>query len=302
MWYQGKTPESWLGYALSSQGALCLNAIALENMHKPLVSVVIATYNRANIIGDTIDTILAQTYKNFELIIVDDGSTDKTEEVIHNYGDARIRYFKTDNWGGPARPRNIGIEKARGEYIAFCDDDDLWFSNKLEVCIAQMENNNMGVLFTDTAIIDQYSREITQFFSSMPRKFIANNYYSKKSIFLIFNNSITFSSVVVDKEILGNHRFSERKDLISAEDHFLWLQLNLKYPIHYLPKKLTAYRMHTNSISGSSKKKLLLNLRVNNLLIQSGKYIKFILYITRSVHHIKYYWREIKLIIASNKN
>lgn len=137
-------------------------------MHNPLVSVIIATYNREKFIGETIDTILAQTYNNFELIIVDDGSTDKTEEIIKGYRDERILYIKTSNWGGPARPRNIGIEKARGEYITFCDDD-LWFSNKLEVCISHMENNNIGIIFTDTVVVDQYCREIAKNILSIPK-------------------------------------------------------------------------------------------------------------------------------------
>ena len=78
----------------------------------PLVSVIVTTYNRADLLCETLNSILCQTYKNIELIIVDDGSTDYTEEAVKKYSDSRLKYIKTDNWGGPARPRNIGIKKA----------------------------------------------------------------------------------------------------------------------------------------------------------------------------------------------
>ena len=113
----------------------------------PLVSVVVATYNRADLISETLDSILNQTYKIFELIVVDDGSSDNTEEIVKNYSDSRLKYIKTDNWGGPARPRNIGIRESKGEYIAFCDNDDLWEKNKLEKQLDIIKNNNAGLCF-----------------------------------------------------------------------------------------------------------------------------------------------------------
>ena len=103
-----------------------------KELNTPLVSAIVTTYNRANLIGETINSILKQSFKNFELLIVDDGSTDNTGDVINSFQDKRIVYIKSDNWGGPARPRNIGIKRAKGEYIAFCDDDDLWVKDKLE--------------------------------------------------------------------------------------------------------------------------------------------------------------------------
>ena len=106
----------------------------------PLVSVIVSTHNRADLLCETLDSILSQTYENFELIVVDDGSTDNTEEVVKRHSAGRINYLKIDNWGGPARPRNIGIEKAKGKYIAFCDDDDIWLPKKLEKQINYIVN------------------------------------------------------------------------------------------------------------------------------------------------------------------
>jgi len=99
----------------------------------PLVSVIITTYNRADLIAEAIRSVLDQTYQNFEIIVVDDGSTDNTKEVVRKFDDNRIKYIYTANWGGPARPRNIGIKRARGEYMAFLDADDYWKENKLEI-------------------------------------------------------------------------------------------------------------------------------------------------------------------------
>ena len=86
---------------------------------------------------------------------MDDGSTDNTENVINNYNDYRIVYIKTDNWGGPARPRNIGIKKSKGNYIAFCDDDDIWKNNKLEKQLSFFKmNKDLGICFTSYSIIN----------------------------------------------------------------------------------------------------------------------------------------------------
>ena len=99
----------------------------------PKVSVIIPTYNRAHYICETIDSILAQTYRDYEIIVVDDGSADNTRKVLQKY-DGKVRYFYQKN-RGPSAARNFGISQSQGEYIAFLDDDDLWTENKLELQI-----------------------------------------------------------------------------------------------------------------------------------------------------------------------
>ncbi|HZF73410.1 MAG TPA: glycosyltransferase family A protein, partial [Gemmatimonadaceae bacterium] len=90
-----------------------------------LISIVIPCYNRAHIVRETIDSVLAQTYRNFEVILIDDGSTDNTREVVSSYDDRRIRYFYKAN-GGLSAARNSGLDSARGEFVAFLDSDDVW--------------------------------------------------------------------------------------------------------------------------------------------------------------------------------
>ena len=100
-------------------------------LHQPTVSVIIATYNRAHYVAETIDSVLLQKFRDFELIVIDDGSTDNTREVLRRYGD-RLRFYCQEN-RGPSAARNLGVRHARGEWIAIQDSDDLCRPNHLEV-------------------------------------------------------------------------------------------------------------------------------------------------------------------------
>ncbi len=116
-----------------------------------LISVVIPTYNRSKLIKRTIDSVLAQTYTNFELIIVDDASTDNTESVINEYKDSRIKFIKLSENSKGTKPRNIGIQESKGAYIALLDSDDEWLPNKLEKQLKFLMkfNDDNVVCFTD---------------------------------------------------------------------------------------------------------------------------------------------------------
>ena len=122
----------------------------------PLVSVVVSTYNRADLLYETIQSILNQTYKKIEVIVVDDGSTDTTKKIVNSFEDYRIQYIYSENWGGPAKPRNIGIKRAKGEYIAFQDDDDLMVPDRIHLLLKALCVNPDAVLaLGDYAFIDQ---------------------------------------------------------------------------------------------------------------------------------------------------
>ena len=110
-------------------------------MNVPLVSVVIPTHNRANMIGRAIESVLSQTYTNFEVIVVSDGSTDNTEKVVNSFSDHRIILLKHDESRGASAARNTGMRAARGKYIAFLDDDDEWTPNKLELQLPVITNS-----------------------------------------------------------------------------------------------------------------------------------------------------------------
>ena len=116
-------------------------------MNNNPVSVIIPTYNRAYCLRDSIDSVLAQTYKDFELIIVDDGSTDDTAELIASYDDPRIRYIVMEENGGQSKARNRGLQESTGELIAFHDSDDRWHADKLEKMVPLFEKSEIGFAY-----------------------------------------------------------------------------------------------------------------------------------------------------------
>ena len=120
-----------------------------------LISIIVPTYNRANLIGRAIKSILNQTYQNFEIIVVDDGSQDNTEETVKIFGDRRIIYLKHKTNKGAGTARNTGIKTAKSEYIAFLDSDDEWLPKKIEKQIRKIKEAsvNVGVIYTGYWII-----------------------------------------------------------------------------------------------------------------------------------------------------
>lgn len=116
-------------------------------MQKEKVSIILPTYNRAHVLKKSLDSVLKQTYKEFEIILVDDGSTDDTKELVESYQDARIKYYYIDINQGAAAARNYGLERASYQYIAFQDSDDIWYEDKLEKQMAVLMNTPEEVGF-----------------------------------------------------------------------------------------------------------------------------------------------------------
>ena len=210
-----------------------------------MFSIVIPTYNRSNDLSKAIKSILSQTYTNFEIIIIDDGSTDETASVIKSFGDPRIIYKYIENYGGPARPRNIGITLAKGEWVCFLDDDDWWASEKLEVC-ARYLNDQVDLLYHDLEIIyvkpSRFKRKITK------------SWQVKSPVvfdLLLKGNAISNSSVIVRKGLLIKiNGFNESREIISAEDYNAWIKI-AQYSDNflYLDQKLGYYLDQSFSIS-----------------------------------------------------
>jgi glycosyltransferase involved in cell wall biosynthesis len=128
----------------------------METSTKPVVSVIIPTYNRADVIGRSIKSVLSQTYPDFELIIIDDGSTDNTEEVVKSFNDPRIYFIQREQNRGSSAARNIGIKAARGEFIAFLDDDDEWLPAKLMLQLQvfrESKMENIGLVLCGMTVI-----------------------------------------------------------------------------------------------------------------------------------------------------
>ena len=161
------------------------------------VSVITASYNCAKFIEESIKSVLNQTYDNLELIIVDDCSTDNTEEIVNEYikKDSRIKFYRLNNNSGAAVARNKGLDEATGRFIAFLDSDDIWDKQKLEKQINFMQTNNYGFSFTSYRLIDEngglLNKEIR----------VPNEITYKK---LLKNTIIGCLTVIIDKELMAS--------------------------------------------------------------------------------------------------
>jgi len=224
--------------------------LEVKPQKEPLVSVIIPLYNAEKYIEETMESVISQTYQNWELIVVDDCSTDSSRNIVKEFEkkDYRIKLIELEtNFGGPARPRNIGIDNAKGEYIAFLDADDVWLEEKLEIQLGFMVKNGLDFSSTNTVNIDKNSNTIRNKYRLV--RFLTK--FARKSNLCDFIkvSFIATSSVVVKKEIISN--FNENKDFISVEDLCLWLKLfnqtSIKY--RYLANQLLKYRVLEESVS-----------------------------------------------------
>jgi len=195
------------------------------------VSVIIPTYNRRDKIKAAIESALGQTYKNLEIIVVDDGSSDKTFETLGEYGD-KIQYIYQEN-GGVSSARNRGVKKCSGDLVAFLDSDDRWLSSKIE---KQIEFLNMNPCVSVVLCECYFMYENGQIFGQSQR----SQYFKKKSEVLnnILNNpSFIPSSVLIEKKILFDIGLFD-ETLKTAEDQDMMLKLASKYQIGFLEEPL----------------------------------------------------------------
>jgi len=207
---------------------------------QPLISVVMPAYNAEQTIQESINSVINQTYTNWEILIIDDKSIDNTSQIIKQAAvkSSRIRIFAHLQNKGVAASRNKGIKEAKGSYIAFLDSDDLWHPNKLIKQLAFMKKNNAAISYTATAYMkdDTRSRFILR----------AEKQLNRKN--LLKNNIMSCSSVMVKNEIIRNNLFPEQESLIH-EDFTSWLNILKDHGCAYgLDEPLLTYR-----ISGSSK-------------------------------------------------
>jgi glycosyltransferase involved in cell wall biosynthesis len=186
-----------------------------------LISVIVPTFNRAGYIGKTIQSVLQQENGNFELIIVDDGSTDNTEEIILSFADNRIKYFKKSN-AERAAARNYGVSKALGDYITFLDSDDLLKQNHLSEAICFLSSCADVALFHLGYDVINPDGTIIH-----PWKALPDPVNDK----LVEGNFLSCLGVFVKKEILLQHPFNEDRELSGSEDYELWIRLAARFSI-----------------------------------------------------------------------
>lgn len=216
----------------------------------PTVSVVILTYNRAHLVGRAIQSVLDQTYQDFEIVIVDDASTDNTEEVVKSFNDGRLRYIRhKENSGGAAAPKNTGIKAARGEYIAFLSDDDEWLPHMLE-----KQTNKFRCVSSDVGVV--YSGHAS--FSTESGKKVAER--------MPIERGHVFE-LMLEKLILGDLTPLVRKEcfrrvgvfdtqFLSCEWWDMLIRISKYYKFDFVPEILCKYYIHSEQGTASLERRI----------------------------------------------
>ncbi len=242
-------------------------------MIKDLVSIIMPSYNTEKYIVSSIQSVLAQTYQNWELLIVDDCSTDNTDRVLRPLlRDKRIHYIKNKENRGAAVSRNKALRRAKGRWIAFLDSDDLWMPEKLEKQIKFMIENGYAFTFTD------YNMQLNG--EWLPYIYTAPNVITRRKMY----NYCYFSTITVmwDCEKIGLIQIA---DLKKNNDYAMWLQAIEKATAYRLPECLSSYIKHDNSISSGNKVKLIKwHYRLFRVALNKGVFISCLLTVNNVFH------------------
>ncbi len=242
-----------------------------------LISIITPTYNCGRFIGETIESVINQTYKNWEMIIVDDCSRDNTKDIVNKYAqnDDRIKYHLLETNSGAAIARTKAMELAKGDYMAFLDSDDLWFEDKLEKQLKFMKENNFNFVCTEYEQIDEQSNPLGKVIKVRDK---AN--YNR----VLLDCPVGNSTVMYNVKVMGKFKVP---NIRKRNDDALWLQMLKKEEyIHGMQEILMKYRIRENSISSNKldlvKYHWYLYREIENLSV------------IRSVFHIGY-WGIIKV-------
>lgn len=205
-----------------------------------MISIIILTYNRFALLSKTISSILSQTYKNFEVLIINDGSTDETTEILNHFTDSRLSINNLEKQNNLAKLRNYGIQKSKGEFISFCDDDDIWEPQKLQTQTEYLVNYDF--VCSNAKLIDIHNNVIDdKYIKSMSTGIIETEK-------LLLENLIMPSSVVFKKKILkgNNNPFDEHQFVNLCEDYNLWIKLSMENKLFFLDETLILHRTHAS--------------------------------------------------------
>jgi glycosyltransferase involved in cell wall biosynthesis len=206
-----------------------------------MISIITPSYNSEQFISQTIKSVLCQTYTNWEMIIVDDRSTDNSVQIVEKYiqNDSRIKLIKLEKNSGPAIARNKAIEEAKGRYIAFLDADDLWLPEKLDRQIIFMHKNSLSFTYSSYHLIDENSKIFGTF--------TTKEYITYKSMLKTCN--VGCLTVIYDTQVLGKQYMP---NIAKRQDYGLWLQILKDINVTKgIIEPLATYRILRNSVSSN---------------------------------------------------
>lgn len=219
----------------------------------PKVSVIIPLYNGKRFIKETLKSVFNQSYKDFETVVVNDGSTDDPEDELKPYF-SKIKYFVQQNSGCPAGAKNRGIIESSGEYLAFLDQDDLWMKDKLKRQVEILDNNpNVGLVVTNAIIFQDETKKKIGIFWRKAKKILGPQEVRKK---LIKKNFLLSSSaVMVRRDALDEDRYFDERFKI-MDDHELWYHIAKKWSFALIPEPLINYRLSSQNLTKNKYKGL----------------------------------------------
>jgi len=225
--------------------------------NEPLISIIIPVFNAQKYIEETILSVIGQTYRNWELIVVDDCSKDDSVIIVQRMmvSDSRIQLIESEeNFGGPAKPRNMGMQVSNGQYIAFLDNDDVWVKDKLERQInCFLLNDNIDIVHTRAYTINNQGVETGVF--NNQRVFNILKILFKEKYVLFFSNNVNINTVLMKSTV--NKKFREDKNVVTIEDWMFWLDNKLNEKNFFLMKdELAYYRISEYSLSSKSGNKI----------------------------------------------
>lgn len=233
----------------------------------PEVSIVITCYNYGQYVSKCLDSVLNQTMTDFEIVLVDDGSTDDSEEKIKPFlSDSRLRYIKQVN-SGQANAKNHGVCESKGRFVAFIDADDMWVVDKLEKQLPFFKNNDIGVVYSRALYIDEDGNNLCHEVEDFGKYLKPQSGYVINH--LLFDNFVPFSSSIVRRELL-NIGFNEKNKM--AIDWELWLRLSLDWQFAYVDEKLLLYRVgHSGQMSKNAEERFRCTDRIwGNFISENG--------------------------------
>lgn len=265
----------------------------------PLISVILTTYNLEEFVEESINSILNQTYTNFELLIVDDGSTDKTKEIIEDIAekDKRIKFFSILHTGLPASVRNFGIKHSKGELIAFIDGDDLWTKRKLEDQLMRLKKNPDSVLVYSASFTFGNVNFFSPFYEVLPLPYKS---VKTKEDLIQKGNAIPLSTVLVKREYIEKTAGFDEDTELKIEDYDFWLRLSEYGNFLFVPRIHLYYRIHSNQFSAdweSKRKRLEYLAKKRNLNLPEYKFYRnkgiFFLLLRNTIHLLSFFWYKI---------
>lgn len=236
----------------------------------PLISVIMSVYNCEEYISFSIDSILNQTYSNFEFIIINDGSIDNTEKIICSFTDKRIKYIKYDNNLGYVERLNHGLSIASGAFIARMDADDISKPDRLEKQLNFL-NSNPSIALAGTCY-EKIKDGVNLGFEKQQEK------PRQLKFRLLFGCNIAHPTVMFRRELIDKNHYFYKSEFSPAEDYELWTRLAMEFELYNLPESLLYYRIHSNQISKTKAKK-----QKDNFRRAHASYIKSLLKISNQV-------------------